>query len=91
MSDQTSRHDAHPWAGLTPTQVLSTVVNDLYGSVSLLGRHLNRLIGEDDPLTEEEYDTIFEQMDGAVRHLSTTIVSLKRYAQEHTEETDTTP
>jgi hypothetical protein len=83
MNEQTSRHEPHPWEGLTPTQVLATVVQELYNPVSLLGRHLNRLTGEEDPLTEEEYESLFEQMDGAVRQLSKTIVSMKRYAREH--------
>ncbi len=83
MNEQTSRYESPPWEGLTPTQVLATVVQELYNPVSLLGRHLNRLTGEDDPLTEEEYESLFEQMDGAVRQLSKTVVSLKRYAREH--------
>lgn len=82
MSEQTARYDAHPWDGLTAQQVLTLLVHELYGPVSLLGQHLNRLMGEDDPLTEEEYETLFAQMDGAVRQLSRSIVNLKRYAQE---------
>lgn len=83
MNEQTTRHDTHLWEGMAPNQVLAALVHDLYGPVSLLGRHINRLTGEDDPLTEEEYETIFEQMDGAVRQLSKMVVNLKRYAQDH--------
>lgn len=83
MSEHSSRHEPHPWEGLTPSQVLATVVQELYSPVSLLGRHLNRLTGEEDPLTEEEYEALFAQMDGAVRQLSKTVVNLKRYTQDY--------
>ncbi len=66
---------------MTPQQVLSMLAYELYNPVSILGSHLNRLVSEDDPLTEEEYEQIFEQMQDAVRQLSRTVVHLKQYAQ----------
>lgn len=82
MGEQPVRHESYPWDDLTPQQVLALLVDELYGPVSLLGQHLNKLMGEDDPLTEEEYETLFEQMDGAVRHLSRSVVNLKRYTRD---------
>lgn len=83
MHEHHVRLDTHTWEHLSPEQVLATLVYELYGPVSLLGSHLNRLTNDDEPLTEDDYDTLFEQMQEAVRHLSMTVVSLKRYTQEH--------
>jgi len=68
---------------MTCDQVLKVLVYELYNPVSLLGNHLNRLVGDDDPLTEEEYESIFEQMQTAVRQLSKTVVHLRQYVQEN--------
>ncbi len=81
MGEQLNRLDSHQWQGLSPEQVLTTVVYELYNPISLLGSHLNRLTADDDPITEEEYDIIFEQMQESVRHLSKIVVNLKRYTR----------
>lgn len=83
MADQGSRTDPQNWDTLTPQQVLHTLAYELYHPVSMLGSHLNRLVSEDDPLTEDDYEQIFEQMQDAVRQLSRTVVHLKQYAQAH--------
>lgn len=82
MSEHTIRHDTSNWESLPPNEVLAALVYELYNPVSLLGSHLNRLVSENDPLTEEDYDTIFEQMQTAVHRLSKTVVSLRRYVQD---------
>ncbi len=84
MADQGLRTDPQNWDTLTPQQVLHTLAYELYHPVSILGSQLNRLIAEDDPLTEDDYERIFEQMQDAVRQLSRTVVHLKQYAQAHT-------
>ena len=81
MSDQPTRPDTHNWDHLPPEQVLEALVYELYHPVSLLGSQLKRLTGDDDPLSEEDYEAIFEQMDSAVRQLSRTVVHLKRYSE----------
>ncbi len=86
MSEQPIRHDSHTWDGMTPDQVLAALVYELYNPVSLLGSHLKRLTDDDDPLTEEDYESIFAQMHGAVRQLSKTVVHLKRYTQDRSQE-----
>ena len=88
MSEYIPRSDNHPWEGMEANKVLVVLLQELYGPVSLLGSHLNRLIGKDDPLTEEEYEILFVQMDEAVRHLSMTIVHLKQYVQDHGKESE---
>lgn len=88
MSEQTIRTDSHAWESLTPDQVLTALVYELYSPVSLLGSHLKRLIDDDDPLTEDDYEAIFEQMHGAVRQLSKTVVNLKRYTQDRSQESE---
>ena len=82
MSDQPTRPDSHNWDALSPEQVLEALVYELYRPVSLLGSQLKRLTADDDPLSEEDYEAIFEQMDSAVRQLSKTVVHLKRYTEE---------
>lgn len=86
MGEQTHRHDTHIWEHMNPEQVLAALVYELYNPVSLLGSQLKRLTDDDDPLTEEDYEAIFEQMHGAVRQLSKTVVNLKRYTQERGQE-----
>lgn len=82
MSDTYTRPDPPSWDQMTPDQVINVLVYELYNPVSILGNRLKRLTEDDDPLTEEEYDAIFAQMDSAVRQLSRTVVHLKRYAQQ---------
>ena len=81
MSDQ-QRPDHQHWEHLEPEQLLDLLVYELYNPVSLLGSQMKRLTDDDDPLSEEEYEAIFEQMEGAVRQLSKTVVQLKRYNEE---------
>ncbi|NJM05470.1 hypothetical protein HC891_03540 [Candidatus Gracilibacteria bacterium] len=83
MSEAHPRLDTAIWENMTPEQVLSALVYELYNPVSLLGSQLKRLTEDDDPLTEEEYEVIFSQMHAAVNQLSRTVVSLKRYSQDH--------
>jgi hypothetical protein len=82
MSDQPTRPDNQNWDKLSPEQVLEALVYELYHPVSTLGSQLKRLTGDDDPISEEEYEAIFAQMDSAVRQLSKTVVHLKRYNAE---------
>lgn len=81
MAEYGAHTDAQDWGRMTPQQVLSLLAYELYNPVSMLGSSLNRLVSEDDPITEEEYEQIFEQMQDAVRQLSRTVVHLKQYAQ----------
>ncbi len=83
MSEHATRRDTQNWDLMTCDQVLKVLVYELYNPVSLLGNHLNRLVGDEDPLTEDEYEAIFEQMQTAVRQLSKTVVHLRRYVQEN--------
>lgn len=82
MGDHTARHDHQSWENLSPDEVLEALIRELYNPVSLLGSQIKRLVDDDDPMTEDEYEASFAQMDIAVRQLSRTIVSLKRYTQE---------
>jgi polyphosphate kinase len=81
MSDH-ARPDSHNWDKLAPEQVIEALVYELYHPVSILGSQLKRLTDDDDPLSEEDYEAIFEQMHSAVRQLSKTVVQLKRYSAE---------
>ncbi len=83
MAEQTNRHDTHNWDTMTPNQILSVLLYELYNPVSSLGSNLSRLTNDEEPLTEEDYEATFEQMENAVSQLSKTIVNLKRYVQEH--------
>jgi hypothetical protein len=74
-------HAIHDWDHLAPEQVLDRLVYELYNPVSLLGSQIRRLTEDEDPLSEEEYEAIFEQMHNAVRELSKTVVHLKRYGE----------
>lgn len=76
------RTDSLDWERLTPEQVLDLLVYELYNPVSILGSQLKRLTDDDDPLSEDEYDAIFEQMHNAVRQLSKTVVHIKRYKED---------
>jgi uncharacterized protein YecA (UPF0149 family) len=82
MGDHTARHDHQSWENLSPEDVLEALIRELYNPVSLLGSQIKRLVDDEDPMTEDEYEASFAQMDTAVRQLSRTIVSLKRYTQE---------
>ncbi|WP_129627319.1 hypothetical protein [Candidatus Oscillochloris fontis] len=81
MSDQTLRQDPQQWDNLQPDQVIDHLIYEIYNPVSLLGSQLKRLTDDDDPLSEEDYESIFEQMHHAVRQLSRTVVHLKRYSE----------
>jgi hypothetical protein len=81
MSDQ-QRPDTQHWESYTPEQVLDLLVYELYSPVSILGSQLKRLTDDDDPLSEDDYEAIFEQMHNAVRQLSKTVVHLKRYSED---------
>jgi K+-sensing histidine kinase KdpD len=73
------RLDSQGWESLTPEQLLDQLVYELYTPVSTLGGQIKRLAEDDDPLSEDEYDAILDQMHTAVRQLSRMVVSLKRY------------
>lgn len=77
------RPDSQQWDALSPEEVIDAAVYELYNPVSLLSSQLKRLTDDDDPLTEEETEEIFAQLDSAIRQLSRTVVSLRRYAQRH--------
>lgn len=86
MSEHIARQHETDWEHMAPREVLASLVYELYSPVSLLGSQLNRIVSEDDPLTEEEYEAIFEQMQKAVHRLSKTVVNLRRYVQEQHDE-----
>jgi hypothetical protein len=79
MSEQPHRHGPQQWDSMAPEQVLDGLIYELYNPVSLLGSQLKRLTDDDDPISEDDYEAIFEQMHQAVRQLSRTVVHLKRY------------
>jgi hypothetical protein len=81
MSEQ-YRPDTQDWEHLTPEQVLDLLVYELYSPVSILGSQIKRLTDDDDPISEDDYESIFEQMHNAVRQLSKTVVHLKRYSED---------
>lgn len=84
MSGHASRHGSEnqDWDAMSPKQVLAALVHDIYTPVSLISSQLNRITGDSDPLTEEEYEAIFEQMQQAISRLSKTVVRLRKYVQE---------
>jgi tRNA C32,U32 (ribose-2'-O)-methylase TrmJ len=84
--DEHTRHANPDWESMTPAQVVGAVIYELYTPVSALGSYLNRLTAEDDPMSEEEYELLFEQMQEAVNQLSKTVVQLKHYARDHLDE-----
>ncbi|MEI7771621.1 MAG: hypothetical protein WCI67_16635 [Chloroflexales bacterium] len=81
MSDSPARPDPQQWERLRPEQVIDSLIYEIYNPVSLLGSQLKRLTDDDDPISEDDYDAIFEQMHQAVRQLSRTVVHLKRYGE----------
>ncbi|NTV62984.1 MAG: hypothetical protein HGA65_05540 [Oscillochloris sp.] len=81
MSEQSIRHDPQQWESLPPDQLVDSLIYEIYNPVSLLGSQLKRLTDDDDPLSEEDYEAIFEQMHQAVRQLSRTVINLKRYSE----------
>ncbi|NNJ10439.1 hypothetical protein EKD04_008880 [Chloroflexales bacterium ZM16-3] len=81
MSEPPVRQDPQQWDNLLPEQVIDTLIYEIYNPVSLLGNQLKRLTDDDDPISEEDYEAIFEQMHQAVRQLSRTVVHLKRYSE----------
>lgn len=82
MSDPHPRSEPHNWEHMTPEQLLEALVYEIYNPVSLLGSQLKRITTDDDPLSEDDYEAIFAQMDSAVRQLSKTVVHLKRYSED---------
>lgn len=82
MSEHPPRHDLQDWSDLSPEQLLEQLVHHLYSPVSILGSQLKRLTDDDDPISEDEYETIFNTMHNAVNQLSRTVVQLKRYSEE---------
>ncbi|MBX0327658.1 hypothetical protein K2Z83_08205 [Oscillochloris sp. ZM17-4] len=81
MSEPSVRQDPQQWDNLLPEQVIDTLIYEIYNPVSLLGSQLKRLTDDDDPISEDDYEAIFEQMHQAVRQLSRTVVHLKRYRE----------
>lgn len=82
MSEQAPRHDLQDWSELTPEQLVEQLVHHLYSPVSILGSQLKRLTDDEDPISEDEYEMIFNTMHNAVNQLSRTVVQLKRYSEE---------
>ncbi|NJO83897.1 MAG: hypothetical protein HC828_14640 [Blastochloris sp.] len=56
MNEQTARQEHHSWEDLSPEEVLAKLVYELYNPVSMLGTQFDRLISEEELLTEDEYD-----------------------------------
>lgn len=81
MSDPSTRPDSQQWDNLRPEQVIDSLIYEIYHPVSLLGSQLKRLTDDEDPISEDDYEAIFEQMHQAVRQLSRTVVHLKRYSE----------
>ncbi|MEI7646591.1 MAG: hypothetical protein WCJ55_20150 [Chloroflexales bacterium] len=81
MSDPPTRPNPQQWENLRPEQVIDSLIYEIYHPVSLLGNQLKRLTDDDDPISEDDYEAIFEQMHQAVRQLSRTVVQLKRYGE----------
>jgi K+-sensing histidine kinase KdpD len=82
MSAPHMRPDNRDWDRLSPDQVLEVLVHDLYHPISAISSQIKRLTTDEDPLSEDDYEEIFEQMDLAVRQLSKTVVQLKRYTAD---------
>jgi hypothetical protein len=79
-TEQYIPHEPHPWADLTPEQVLDQLTNELYTPVSALGSEVDRLASgafEDDELLVL-LDRIRENLDA----LGRLVVTLKRYTTE---------
>lgn len=72
--------EPHPWAGMTPDEVLSTLVYDLYGPVSALGGEVDRL--SSGAFEDDELLTLIGQMREAINQLSRLVVTLKRYTSD---------
>jgi hypothetical protein len=81
MSEQPARQDPQQWESLSPEQVIDSLIYEIYNPVSLLGSQLKRLTDDEDAISEDDYEAIFEQMHQAVRQLSRTVVHLKRYSE----------
>lgn len=84
MSGHTSRYgsETQNWEGMDPKEVLEALVHEIYAPVSLLGNQLNRITADNDPITEDDYEAIFEQMQQAVVRLSKTVVRLRKYVHD---------
>ena len=75
-----SSHEPHPWADMTPDEVLEALVYELYTPVSALGEEVDRL--STGAFEDEELMTLLDQMREGVKHLSKLVVMLKRYTSE---------
>jgi hypothetical protein len=73
-------HEPHPWAEMTPDEVLDALVYELYTPVSALGNEVDRL--STGAFEDEELMRLLEQMREGVNHLSKLVVMLKRYTAE---------
>jgi hypothetical protein len=79
-SEPNAAYEPHPWAELTPDQVLEKLVHEIYTPVSALGSEVDRLASgafEDDDLLE-----LIGQIRENVNALGRLVVSLKRYTSE---------
>lgn len=83
-SGHSHSQEPHPWAHLSTSEVLSTVVYELYGPVSALGAEVDRL-ANDTFQDDDDLNTVIEQMRTATNQLSRLVVTLKRYTAERAE------
>lgn len=83
MSDESSAHPAHephPWADLSPDQVLDLLVHEIYTPVSALGSEVDRL--STGAFEDDELLRLLGQIREAVDTLGRLVVALKRYTAE---------
>lgn len=73
-------HEPHPWAEMTPEEVLDALVYELYGPVSALGGEVDRLATG--AFEDEELPDLIQQIREGVNALSRMVVMLKRYTSE---------
>jgi hypothetical protein len=72
--------DRHAWGDMTQHEMLNALVYELYGPVSALGNEIDRLTHG--AFEDDELMSLLDQMRENIAHLSTTVVALKRYADE---------
>ena len=80
MSDEAPAHtptEPHPWADMTPDQVLDMLVYELYTPVSALGSEVDRL--STGAFEDDELGLLLAQIREAVNALSRLVVTLKLY------------
>ncbi|MFO7169037.1 MAG: hypothetical protein DIU80_013530 [Chloroflexota bacterium] len=80
-SPHRASHEPHPWAEMTPEQVLDALVYELYGPISALGAQVNRLTTG--AFEDDELGDMLAQLRERVDELSRVVVVLKRYNDEH--------